>query len=165
MKAIITSLAIGCLLMAGCNREETGTVIDSETGKRTQVTITKNGVKTKNDFEESETESGEGTTPKLPAYLPLYPGAKAVQASNNVIGGRAMATATLESPDTAEKIAAFYREAMPKSGSKIDEEIRIPGESSVSLGGKHSDGSSWTIAADLMDGGGTRIELGTVEKQ
>ncbi len=166
MKKQLCALALIATSLSACGKsgEETAMTYDGD-GNATEVTTSDAGVKTKNAIAETELQSGEGTKAKLPAYAPLYPGAKVTNATNMNMGGRVTATVDFETSDPPEKVAAFYREAMQKSGHKIAQDITIPGEGEVALEGKRDNGDNWTVSADPKSGGGSVIGILTMEKR
>jgi hypothetical protein len=90
-------------------------------GGQTQATVQEKGDQTTLTFEGAEGAGaitmGGGAAPRdLPAYAPVYPGAKIVSsmAGSSTEGGGGMVA--LETPDAPEKVLAFYEGKLAGSG-------------------------------------------------
>jgi hypothetical protein len=81
---------------------------------------------------EGTMKMGAAADPKLPAWLPAYPGAKAAGIfSFNGEDGKAGSCA-FKSSDSAEKVSSFYENAMKSAGFSVQKSItRIPNQGSV----------------------------------
>ncbi|GMV81268.1 MAG: hypothetical protein AMXMBFR7_24520 [Planctomycetota bacterium] len=60
-----------------------------------------------------------GKTVETPAWLPLYPGAKAQSLMSNATADRVQGMFSQQTPDSAEQVAAFYKEKLEASGFKL----------------------------------------------
>jgi hypothetical protein len=104
--------------------------------------------------------------------LPLYPGARRLKDTPNESsavqlglwghsGGFKLVVLKLESSDSPEKIAAFYRKALAKYGQVLDCSKPAPKHESASGG----EGNALDCEDDQPTNGGIALKVGTKEKQ
>ncbi|MEL6877048.1 MAG: hypothetical protein AAGL68_02995 [Pseudomonadota bacterium] len=134
------------LLLAACGSETSGTIegedgevgeysIDSESGETTATIKTDEG--------EAVIRSGENIDVDLPAGFSVYPGAKVVHNTSVTQGATTGAMVVMESEDTAEDIAEFYRQQADGAGIKIEFEMSM--DDGQMLGGKNEAGETFTL--------------------
>ncbi|MFC4254827.1 hypothetical protein GRI97_05280 [Altererythrobacter xixiisoli] len=150
------SLAMSCLLLAGCGSENTQT-IRTEDGDVTQ-TVSQNGgtttIKTTGpDGEVMELQTNTGSAVKLPNGYTLYPGASVISNSTMDHGVEEGTMVVMQSRDTPEKISAFYRKQAEAIGIRIVSEARA--NETVMLAGEGNDGAIFSVNATPDAQGGT----------
>lgn len=89
---------------------------------------------------------GEEQGGSLPAYAPQYPGSKyGMSVSGQGKDGKGQMV-SLSTPDSTEKVAAFYQEKMTAAGMKPEVNIRGPnGFASIIASGPDNQGAMVTI--------------------
>ncbi|MGA2811377.1 MAG: hypothetical protein ABSG16_08265 [Candidatus Acidiferrum sp.] len=123
------------------------------------------------DLNAGITLSGQATAKEV--GLPIYPGAKPHKDSSEDSSGAnlglwggsfgfKLVVLKLESTDTQEKIAAFYKKALAKYGPVLDCS-NPPGNGKGDKSGEQS--NKLTCGDDKADGGGQVFKSGTKEKQ
>ncbi len=140
--------AAGALTLAACDGGNKQTVANPESGER--VTL----------------ESGSGTKapPNMPAFAPLYPGARIESTVSGVssqdTGSNQGGMVSFRVADDMEKVAAFYRSAMDRSGLTERTDVNMNG--TLMIAGAKPDnadeGLQVTIAPNT-DGPGSFVSL------
>lgn len=152
-KALTATLA---LTLAACGAETSGTFTD-EDGETGEYTIDNSTGETTARIETEEgtatLRSGSNVPVVLPAGFSVYPGANVV--TNTVVkqGEGSGTLVTMQSADSPEDVAAFYKEQAEKAGVTIQMEMSTNGAQIV--GGESADGLTFSIMASPSSEGTT----------
>lgn len=109
--------------------------------------------------------SGESKRPemvvKLPAYLPLYPGAEVHSSTEQMLPGKHQSVTTFETTDQPEQVISFYATHLMSGGFKMMSEANEAAMRGVSAR-RSSDGDAVDIVAELANKG-TRVRVTATE--
>jgi hypothetical protein len=172
MRLIITFAALAMLGLIACKPPEPSiTVKDPNTGEDIKLsTKDKDGNKTitinSTEGKGTVSISGDGAPPtNMPAYLPNYPGAKymasfttdmaAVAQSGEGKGGMA----TFTTPDSQDKVLAFYKDALTKAGMKENATGDMGGMKMLSYSKADNAQEGAQIMASAAEGGATQVQV------
>ncbi|MEP3051081.1 MAG: hypothetical protein ABJP48_08250 [Erythrobacter sp.] len=153
MKLSIGLAPLALILITACGSETSGTfegedgergeyTIDSEDGDMTAVITGEDGTAT--------VRSGNNVAVDLPDGFTVYPGAKVI---NNTVFERDEAKGAMvviETEDSPEQVADFYREQAEEEGLEIGFEMSI--DNGKMLGGEDGNGRVITVNATQDDG-------------
>ncbi|TIX51596.1 hypothetical protein [Alteraurantiacibacter aquimixticola] len=154
--------AASAMLLAACGSSDEGT-ITTEDGEMSysadrdsdEVTLRMRG----EDGDEATMRMGgaDSGDVELPDGFTIYPGATVD--SHITIGGdnRQGAIVNMTSPDSPDKIIAFYRQQADRAGVTINSEISANGMELI--GGEKEDGTVLSVSAMPDDDGPTIIQL------
>lgn len=96
-------------------------IIEDSLGGNAQVEIDESGETTTIKTEEGETTWGATSIPEnFPGDVPIYPDAKVTFAHVGAGGDGESASASLETGDSADKVSAWYKEAMNTNGWTVE---------------------------------------------
>lgn len=151
------------IALAACSSEKSGT-FETEGGEKGEYTVnsddggmnatitTKDGTATM--------QSGENVKASLPDGFTVYPGATVVTATNVDAGGTKGSLVMMETGDSPEKVAAFYRKQAEAAGIKIEMEMTVNGGKMI--GGKGEGGRMFSLNTTTNDGKtGIQLTAGT----
>lgn len=134
-------IAAACsFVLAACGSENSGTFETSE-GEKGEYTVDSDGdgmnatVTTPDGT--ATMQSGENVKADLPDGFTVYPGAKVVSATNVDSPQSKGALVIMETTDSPDKVAAFYRKQAEAAGIKIEMEMTVNGGKMI--GGKGPD--------------------------
>lgn len=167
MKAFV--LVMAATALAACGSKDV-TVAQTEDGKVTKssdgtMTITtKDGASASIVTEGSAlSESSAKVAETLPAFAPLYPGAKVVSTmTGSDAGGGSGSVVVLESRDSLAKITAFYDGKIAQSGARA--QMRMDQEGSAIRGIGKADGKGGALIS-VSDSGDARTISITVSAE
>ncbi|MEM7690188.1 MAG: hypothetical protein AAF291_14310 [Pseudomonadota bacterium] len=156
MRAATTFLATMTFVLAACGSQQSGTIEgdDGETGEYTIDTATGEATATIETEDGTATlRSGSNVPVDLPAGFTVYPGANVV--SNTVVrqAGGSGNLLTMQSGDSPEKLAEFYKSQAESAGVKIEMEMATNGAQII--GGQSDDGLTFSIMASPTEDGTT----------
>ena len=153
-------LLCGALALSACGKSDTEsvTIPDGEGGSTTFSKSDSTTTITGADGEETTISSNTGNN-KLPAYVPAYPGSKAMESASIKTGEGEMNTASFTTPDPASKVIAFYKEKLTSGGMKIMMETNSTDGSMIMANrdGKE-DGESAVVTVNT-EGGDTKVAI------
>jgi hypothetical protein len=168
----ITLLAIAMLALTACKPPEPSiTVKDPITGEKTKLsTKDENGNKTitidGGEGKGTISMSTEGTAPtNMPSYLPNYPGAKyqgtfVANVAETSAGGMAKGgMATFTTPDAPEKIIAFYKETLSKTGMTENASGDISGMKMLSFSKGNNSQEGAQVMISPAPSGGSQVQV------
>jgi hypothetical protein len=96
-------------------------ILEDSLGENAQVDINENDGTTTVKTEEGETTWGATEIPEnFPGDVPIYPEAKVTFAHVGAGGDGESASASLETGDSADKVSAWYKEAMNTNGWTVE---------------------------------------------
>ncbi|MEX6723258.1 hypothetical protein [Parapedomonas caeni] len=159
-------LTTAVLLLAACGSDEkTYTVKDADTGETTTATVSEDGDQSRIvvQGEDGKTATvitgGGGEAPKdLPPYAPLYPGAKITHTMAGMSADGTGGMVGLETGDSADKVAAFYKEKFAASGLKETMDANMNGTRMLSIGEPGGKGGA-AVVITPGDGGTTQVQI------
>lgn len=160
MRATLALIAPLTLVLAACGSETSGT-FEGEDGETGEYTIDRATGETNATIETEDgtttVRSGSNVPVDLPAGFSVYPGAEVV--SNTVVkqGQGSGTLVSLESTDSPDKVAAYYKAQAEDAGITIQMEMTTNGMQMV--GGESEDGLTFSIMASPGDDGGTNAQL------
>ena len=147
------------------------TVTDPKTGEKTKISVDGSGsdktitVKSK-DGDGKISVAQEGEAPKnLPAYVPLYPGAKymgsfAAASAKSAAGGPvAGGMVSFTTADPSTKVLAFYKDAFTKAGMKEQGSGDMGGMSMLSFSKGENEQEGAQVMATPAPTGGTQVQV------
>jgi hypothetical protein len=163
----MTLIAITLLALVACKPPEPSiTVTDPATGQKTKLSAKdKDGNQTVTiDSEKGKgtvSITGDGAPPtNMPTYLPNYPGAKyqatfsADMAGAGVEGASKGGMATFTTSDSADKVIAFYKNALSKTDLKEGASGDVGGMRMLSFSkGDNSQEGAQIMVSAAPDGG------------
>ncbi|UIP07933.1 hypothetical protein LY632_05920 [Erythrobacter sp. SDW2] len=141
------------IALAACSSEKSGS-FETEGGERGEYTVdsidggmnatitTKDGTATM--------QSGENVKADLPDGFTVYPGAKVVSATNVDSPESKGSLLMMETSDSPDKVAAFYRKQAEAAGIKIEMEMTVNGGKMI--GGKGPDERVFSLNTTNNDG-------------
>lgn len=168
MKNFVLVLAAG-LALSACGSDEV-TVAENADGKVTKsgdgtinVTTTDGASATIATEGSGLSESSAKVAQSLPAFAPMYPGAKVVTTMTGMDqGGSSGSVVVLESEDSLAKITAFYDGKISASGAK--QQMRMDQEGSAMRGLGNADGKGGAMIS-ISDAGDMRTISITVSNE
>ena len=156
MRVHLVSLLSVSLALSACSSETSGTfegedgetgeyTIDRATGEATATIETEDGTAT--------LRSGSDVPVELPAGFTVYPGAEVI--TNTVVsqGAGSGMLVTMQSDDSPEDVAGFYKDKAVKAGIDIQMEMSTNGGRMI--GGESNEGLTFSIIASPEEEGTT----------
>lgn len=168
MRKLLLGLSL-VLALSAC--KPTVTVTNPETGEKSKITMDQgNGTNTItiNSAEGKGTVSMSTSSdaPKdLPTYMPAYPGAKyegsfATNVSKSEAGAAMKGgMVTFNTPDDADKVLAFYKDAFTRAGLKETGSGDMSGLKMIAFNKGDSDAEGAQVMASAAPAGGTQVQL------
>lgn len=148
MRKLAMCAAAGALVLVGCDGRQNRTITNPDTGERVRL----------------ETGSGAGAPANMPAFAPLYPGARiesTIAGTGSAQGGSNLGgMVTFRVSDRPEQVAAFYRSSLDRSGLTERNEANLNGV--LVLTGGHPDDSDRGLQVSIApntDGPGSFVTL------
>ncbi len=140
--AILVAITV---LLSACGSDASGDqaeapgeyAIDAETGEASMTIETENG--------SSTVRSGENVPVELPAGFSVYPGAAVINNTSFKDAETHGSMLVMETKDSPEEVAAFYRKQAEEAGIPIEFEMDADG--AQILGGKDGTGRTITLNA------------------
>lgn len=139
-----------CALLAACGSETSGT-FTAEDGTTGEYSMESDGDSMTATITTEEgtavARSGAGTKADLPVGFTLYPGATVISNTKVSSDGQSGSMTMIESADSPEKIAAFYRKQAEAAGFEIKTEATV--NESLMIAGEGPDKTSFMVNANL----------------
>lgn len=131
------------LLLTACGSEQDGT-FEAEDGSEGAYSVDASDGETElnvtcADGEEISVSSGAGVEESLPEGYSVYPGAEVVTSTTLAREGSSGAIVIMNTPDSPEDVAEYYREQAEAAGIEIMMDMNADG--AIMIGGESSDGS------------------------
>ncbi|WP_284126023.1 hypothetical protein [Parerythrobacter aestuarii] len=130
MRIATIATASLALALAACGSENSGT-FETEDGEQGEYTVDSDGDGMNATITTEEgtatMRSGENVKADLPDGYTIYPGAKVVSVTNVDGTGHKGSLVMMESADSPDKIASFYKKQAEAAGIKIEMEMTING--------------------------------------
>ena len=163
MRLALSIAATLALSLAACGSEKSGSFETSD-GQEGEYAVENDGEgmnATVTTPEGTATmQSGENVKADLPDGFTVYPGAKVVSATNVDSPESKGSLLMMETSDSPDKVAAFYRKQAAAAGIKIEMEMTVNG--GTMIGGKGPDERVFSLNTTRSDGnndGKTGIQL------
>lgn len=143
MRKIIGASAAVLLLLAACGSEQEGT-FETEDGGEGTYSVDASDEETDLDItgpdgEEISVTSDAGAAASLPDGYSIYPGADVVTSTSLARDGGSGAIVIMNTPDSPEDVAEYYREQAEAAGIEIMMDMNADG--AIMIGGESADGS------------------------
>ncbi len=117
---IATAILPGCSLIARKVAEETTEkAIEKETGKETEIDVSKGKVKVRTEEGKAEFEAGGKIPADFPEEFPIYKGSRVKGVIRTESQGKVQFNINFATGDDFSKVVAFYKEKLPDAGYKI----------------------------------------------
>lgn len=128
-------------------------VIEAKTGEKVQIDQSDGKVRVQSKDGKGTFVVGENKVPDdFPKNVPVYPGAK-VESAMAATGGQGDSgfILTLSTPDAADKVAAFYKDAASKNGAKQLLDMQTPAGHMVSWQTTDALSASAVVSGDASE--------------
>lgn len=168
----LAALSLTALTLTGCKPPTPSyTVTDPKTGEKTKLSVDDKG---ENKTITVQTGEGKGTisvTEKgdvpqnLPSYVPPYPGAKYEGSFASDMQGTAEMGAvsggmmSFQTNDSADKVLAFYKDALSRAGLKDSASGDMGGMKMVSFTKGDDSQQGVQVMASAAPTGGTQVQV------
>jgi hypothetical protein len=155
MKFVCVSVA--ALALASCGGGSTMSIPD---GKGGTTKITADGDSAKSEV--TVTMKANSGTANFPAFAPQYPGATVGDTSDIAAEGTKMTTIQQVTSDTPDKVIAFYKGSLEKSGMKIGMTGSQNGQGFLSAGStnpQEDKSPAAMISTETAEDGKTKVSM------
>jgi hypothetical protein len=162
-------ILVAAVALAACKPNPPSvTITDPKTGEKSKIsTSEKDGNQTVTvEGKGTVSVSASGEAPKnLPAFVPLYPGAKyegsfatdmAAQAGSDAVKGGMVSFRT---DDSADKVLAFYKDALTKANLKETASGDMGGMKMLSFSKGDNEAEGVQVMASVAPTGETQVQL------
>ena len=153
------SIIAASFVLAACSSEPSGTAENGE-GERMQYSVDEQTGETRATITTQDGTASMQTGPNVQARLPLgfdvYPGATVVSATNIDSDGEKGSLVMLESGDTPDQVADYYKTKAEAAGLEIKMDMKAG--ASRSLAGEGPGGASFSVNAGEQ-GSATSVQL------